>query len=105
MKQLIPILAAGAFAIAVAATAPANAAMRGPDAINQSSIEQVDNRHWDGGYTNWKPRHYWKPRHHSRHSRYWRRHEPRFGFFFDDRPRRHHHYYYPWPRDSYYDRD
>jgi len=102
MKQLIPILAAGAFAIAAVTAAPASATMRGPDIVNSSAIEQVDHRRWDGGYTNWKPRHYWKPRHHSRHSRYWRRHEPRVGFFFDVRPRRH---YYPWPRDSYYDRD
>lgn len=104
MNRLIPMLAAGALVIATAATAPANATMRWPDAINQSAIEQVDHRRWDGGYTNWKPHHYWKPRHHSRHSRYFRRHDPRFGFFFGHRPHRDR-YYYPWPRDSYYYRD
>ena len=90
MKQLISILAAGAFVIATAATAPASAAMRAPDVVNSSAIEQVDHRRWDDGhYTNWKPRHYWKPRQHWRNSRYGRRHEPRVGFFFDFGPPRH----------------
>ena len=103
MKPLIPMLAAGALAVAAVATAPANATMRGPDVVNSSAIEQVDHR-WDGGYyTNWKPRHYWKPRHHWRHSRHFRRHNPRFGFFFDFRPPRHHYYYYPRYGDSYHD--